>query len=261
LLKLFKHKEKTYKELSMSLCKICDPKNKFKSCICAENFLTFNETCKKIVDNFYNYENFSLIKNWTISTITVCCNFNSRIDIKKYTDIYGSNCLKKQFYNCVHVYIGVKYQDKIKISVKIFSNGKIQMAGVLNVYSITYAIRKMFKRLTILKAFQENAFISNVKICMINSDFKINKNIKQSGLCKIFDEKNLSYIKRYSFNPNKYPAINVKILNSDNTSLTTCLIFRSGSIMITGGNNIYDYLNIYENILKIIEENHSLILI
>ena len=245
----------------MDVCKICDPKNKFTNCICAKNFSTFNETCKKISDNSNNYKSFLLIKFWAISTITVCCNFNSRIDIKKYTDVYGSNCLKKKFYNCLHVYIGVKYQNKIKISVKIFSNGKMQMAGVLNVYAITYAIRKMFKRLTTLDAFQDDAFISNVKICMINSDFKINKNIKQSSLCKIFDEKNLSYIKRYSFNPNKYPAINVKILNLDNSSLSTCLIFRSGSIMITGGNNILDYLNIYENILKLIEKNSSSILI
>jgi TATA-box binding protein (TBP) (component of TFIID and TFIIIB) len=245
----------------MSGCKICDPKNKFTNCICAQNFLTFNETCKKISDNSFNSKSFLLIKFWAISTITVCCNFNSRIDIKKYTDVYGNNCLKKQFYNCLHIYIGVKYQSKIKISVKIFSNGKIQMAGVLNVSAITYAIRKMFKRLTTLNAFQDNAFISNIKICMINSDFKIDRNIKQSSLCKIFDEKNLSYIKRYSFNPNKYPAINVKILNSDNSSLSTCLIFRSGSIMITGGNNIFDYLTIYENMLRIIEENSALVLI
>jgi hypothetical protein len=138
----------------------------------------------------------------------------------------------------------------------------MQMAGVLNVSSMAYGFRKIFKRLTTLQAFRnmDEANISNVKICMINSDFKIDKNIKQSSLCKLFDEKNLSYIKRYSFNPNKYPAINLKILNSDGINITTCLIFRSGSVMITGGNDIFEYYNIYNNFLKIINENDSILI-
>jgi TATA-box binding protein (TBP) (component of TFIID and TFIIIB) len=242
-------------------CFICDPKSKFIDCICNKEFSLFNETCS----NFTEEEEllkFSVIKPWTISTITACCNFNSRIDVKKYTDFYGCNLNKKKFYNCIHCYIGVKYQNKNKISVKIFSNGKMQMAGVLNVASMAYGFRKIFKRLSNLQAFEDKdeAEISNVKICMINSDFRIDKNIKQSSLCKFFDEKNLPYIKRYSFNPNKYPAINLKILNSDGISVTTCLIFRSGSVMITGGNDIREYCDIYKKFLKIINENDSILL-
>lgn len=247
----------------MENCCICDPKSKFTNCICNKGFSLFNQICS----NFKLTEldeplKFSIIKPWSISTITACCNFNSQIDVKKYTDFYGCNLNKKRFYNCIHCYIGVKYQDKNKISVKIFSNGKMQMAGVLNVSSMAYGFRKIFKRLTTLQAFRnvDEANISNVKICMINSDFKIDKNIKQSSLCKLFDEKNLSYIKRYSFNPNKYPAINLKILNSDGISITTCLIFRSGSVMITGGNDIFEYYNIYNNFLKIINENDSILI-
>ena len=127
---------------------------------------------------------------------------------------------------------------------------------------MAYGFRKIFKRLSNLQAFEDKdeAEISDVKICMINSDFRIDKNIKQSSLCKFFDEKNLPYIKRYSFNPNKYPAINLKILNSDGISITTCLIFRSGSVMITGGNDIFEYCNIYKKFLKIINENDSILL-
>jgi hypothetical protein len=246
----------------MANCIICDPKGKFSNCICNENFSKFNEICS----NFENFKEtdeslkFSMIKPWSISTITAICNFNSRIDINKYTNVYGYNIVKKQFYNCIHFYIGVKYQDKIKISVKIFENGKMQMAGVLNVYAMTYGFRKIFKRLSNLKAFVGDAFISNVKICMINSDFKIGKNIKQSRLCKLLDEKNLSYIKRYSFNPNKYPAVNLKILNSNGIGMTTCLIFRSGSVIITGGCDIAEYSNIYKNFLKILNENTEILL-
>jgi TATA-box binding protein (TBP) (component of TFIID and TFIIIB) len=136
------------------------------------------------------------------------------------------------------------------------------MAGVLNVKAMAYGFRKIFKRLLSLKAFEDEdeAYISNVKICMINSDFRIDKNIRQSSLCKFFDEKSLSYIKRYSFNPNKYPAINLKIYNSNGIDTTTCLIFRSGSIMITGGNDILEYYKIYNNLLKIINDNDFILI-
>ena len=257
----------------MANCDICDPKSKFMKCICNRSFSLFTQTCNNFSNssNSSNFSNsneieeplkFAVVKPWSISTITAVCNFNSNVDVKKYTDFYGCNLNKKRFYNCIHCYIGVKYQDKKKISVKIFSNGKMQMAGVLNVSAMAYGFRKIFKRLSVLQAFEDKdgAEITNVKICMINSDFKINKNIKQSSLCKFFDEKNLSYIKRYSFNPNKYPAINLKILNSDGIGITTCLIFRSGSVMITGGNDILEYNIIYNNFLKIINENYSILL-
>ena len=240
-------------------CVICDPKFKFAECICDTSFSIFNETCNSFTKKTEPL-NFSVVKPWSISTITACCNFNSKIDVKKYTDFYGYNLSKKQFYNCIHCYIGVKYQEKTRVSVKIFSNGKMQMAGVLNVSAMTYGFRKIFKRLSTLQAFESEAYISNIKICMINSDFRIDKNIKQSNLCKFFDEKKLSYIKRYSFNPNKYPAINLKILNPNGIGITTCLIFRSGSVMITGGNDIIEYSNIYNKFLKILNQNYSILL-
>ena len=245
----------------MANCKICDPKCKFTECICNESFSIFDKTCRSFAETSESESpKFSLVKPWSISTITAVCNFNSRIDVKKYTDFYGCNLTKKKFYNCIHCYVGVKYQSKTKISVKIFANGKMQMAGVLNVCSMAYGFRKIYKRLSTLQAFEGEAYISNVKICMINSDFRIDKNIKQSSLCKFFDEKSLSYIKRYSFNPNKYPAINLKIYNSNGIGATTCLIFRSGSVMITGGNDILEYCNIYKNFLKIINDNDSFLI-
>jgi TATA-box binding protein (TBP) (component of TFIID and TFIIIB) len=52
----------------------------------------------------------------------------------------------------------------------------------------------------------------------------------------------------------------LKILNSDGISVTTCLIFRSGSVMITGGNDIREYCDIYKKFLKVINENDSILL-
>ena len=241
----------------MTTCVICDPRSQYTDCICHPNFKSF--------DNFKcsedeNYTSFNIIKKWDISTMTVCCCFNSVIDTEKYTNEYNDENGKKQFYNCANIYITVKYQNKPKVSAKIFSNGNIQLAGVLNPYSATYAIRKLFKRLSVLKAFNsETACISNVRICMINSDFKIDKHIKQTDLCKILDKGKLNYLKTYSFNPNKYPGVNIKMQIPDTDKVMSCIVFRPGSVIITGGNDITSYEKIYRCMIDTFVRNESIL--
>jgi TATA-box binding protein (TBP) (component of TFIID and TFIIIB) len=241
----------------MTTCVICDPRSQYTDCICHPNFKSF--------DNFKcsedeNYTSFNIIKKWDISTMTVCCCFNSVIDTEKYTNEYNDENGKKQFYNCANIYITVKYQNKPKVSAKIFSNGNIQLAGVLNPYSATYAIRKLFKRLSVLEAFNsETARISNVRICMINSDFKINKYIKQTELCKILDQGKLNYLKTYSFNPNKYPGVNIKMQIPDTDKVMSCIVFRPGSVIITGGNDITSYEKIYRCMIDTFVRNESIL--
>jgi TATA-box binding protein (TBP) (component of TFIID and TFIIIB) len=167
-----------------------------------------------------------------------------------------------RFYNCVNTYISTKYQNKNKVSIKIFTNGNIQLAGILNVTSATYTIRKIFKRLKNINAFsnEREPYISNVRICMINSDFKIDKNIKQAQLCKIIDENDYSFIKRYSFIPSKYPGINIKIAeNEEDSKCITCSVFRPGSIIITGGNDLNIYKQTLENLLFILKNNNNVL--
>ena len=189
--------------------------------------------------------------------MTVCCNFNSSINLEEYINIYCSEITGKTFYNCINTYTGVKYQSKNRISIKIFSNGKMQLAGVLNVMAAAYAIRKIYRRLCNIGAFVSNAFISNVRICMINSDFKIDKNIKQSSVCKFIDSKEMEFIKMYSFNPSKYPGINIKFSNPYDEKIITCAMFRPGSIIVTGGNDIKTYKFVLNQIFNLLQNNNS----
>ena len=74
------------------------------------------------------------------------------------------------------------------------------MAGLLNEKSSMYAIRKIFRRLLNIKAFLDpEPHVSDVRICMINSDFKINKFIKQESLCEKIEAGEYGFIKRFSF--------------------------------------------------------------
>ena len=237
-------------------CSICDPKSKYENCICNDSIKDFHETYETISTN--KHSSFDIIKNWSISTMTMCTKFNTPINIEIYKKLYDVRENQNKFYNCINIYLGVKYQQKNKISVKIFTNGNIQLAGILNVVSACYAIRKIFNRLCKSGAFTGEPYISDTKICMINSDFKINKNIRQQEVCSIIDKNLTSYnILRYSFNPSKYPGINIKFLH--NGQQTTCSIFRPGSIMITGGNNINNYQIILSCVLDFLQNNNQVL--
>jgi len=251
---------KRYKE---RMCKICDPKKKYLDtpCICHKSFKTFFEDYEKI-RSYTDLGSIDIIKKWSISTMTICCNFNSIIDLQLYKDKYIDNPDSKSFYNCINTYITIKYQDKKKISLKIFKNGNIQLAGVLNVMSATYAVRKIYRRLTEVGAFLNPDFskITDLRICMINSDFKITKNIKQNVLCDMLDARgeNVSIIKRYTFDPSKYPGINLKIEDPETTNKLTVAIFRPGSIILTGGSDINLYYKTFKYIIKILNNNELL---
>lgn len=241
-------------------CNICNPKGKYVDCICHKNFKTFYENCNKIT-SIDQLNEFSLIKKWTISTMTICWNSNSTIDLNKYRDFYIKADDKMSFYNCINTYITVKYQNKKKISAKIFKNGNIQFAGVLNVSSAAYAARKIFRRLHNVLAFSDpdNARITDLRICMINSDFKISKNIKQKSVCSYFDSTCDLLIKGYTYNPCKYPGINLKLGDEETGSKLTAAIFRPGSIILTGGNDIQLYFTVFTYLLKIFQNNNDLL--
>ena len=244
--------------MTESHCKICDPKCKFSGCICNENFSQFYDIYNYI-SNVDSVDDIKMIKKWSISTMTICCSFNCNIHLEKYIAEYIPDVSKLKFYNCINTYTSTKYQSKSRVSIKIFKNGNIQIAGILNVTSACYCIRKLFKRINNIQAFtcETEPFISNVRICMINSDFKIDKNIKQTLFCKEIDSGDHDFIRRYSFNPTKYPGINIKV-KTGNKDLT-CAIFRPGSIIITGGNDISCYKETLENIFLILKYNKTLL--
>ena len=241
------------------MCKICDPKQKYNTRICNENFKTFFEDYENI-HSFDNSNNsIEILKKWTISTMTICCNLNSVIDLNMYREKFIDDRGSKVFYNCINTYITVKYQDKKRISVKIFKNGNIQFAGILNVMSASYAARKIYRRLLEVNAFltPDVSEITNIRICMINSDFKITKNIKQKLLCNILDDIENSFIKRYTYNPSKYPGINLKIEDATKNKLTVA-IFRPGSIILTGGSDLKLYYKTFKCLLNILNNNELL---
>ena len=284
-------------DLSFNYCLLCDPKKKYFNCICGKNWNTFEEH----LNIAKNLESSLIAQPISISTMTLCCNFNSHVDLDTFADIYAESVKysphakktketnkKDCFYNSLLMRMTVKYQsvknvkkNKNEVSVKFFPNGKIQVAGCNSIRSCCYAIRKAYNRILKSGCFMETPSISESKIVMINTDFKIKHNINQDGLTDILSgktvDKNFNFL-QVVYQSSKYPGINAKFITNDNLldyakfqleygfkkkypNVISILIFRPGSIIITGGNNIYDYILAMNSILQIISENKSEILI
>ena len=273
-------------------CTICDPTNKHPYCICGEDWKEFQESLDILINISKNSK--YIKKEFGISTITVCTNFGSHIDLKKLASVYESGIKynpkgKKSkkinqdsdcFYNSLIMNMKNKYQDIGYISVKFFPNGKLQIAGCKNVLSCAYSIRKAFSRILKTDCFLDKPKIHDSKIVMINSDFKLKYNFDQINFCDILNGLSIHEDKgnftQVNYQPSKYPAINTKVVIKDKipeyrkfllnksikkfSGLISILIFRPGSVILTGGNDITEYLEIFKQFMQIIDDNHEFIL-
>jgi TATA-box binding protein (TBP) (component of TFIID and TFIIIB) len=268
------------------MCDICDPKNKYSDCICCSKWKTFKTALSKIENDFSD----DIIQNnLKISTITLCSNFNCSIDIQKFSGYYKNSIRytprtknktsNNSFYNSLLMSMSVKYQKKQRVSIKFFPNGKVQIAGLQNIDSCAYCIRKAFRRLLNKECFIGKPNITDTRIVMINSDFKIKNSIYQDKLCSILLQHGINDSGNFiqiGFNPSKYPAINTKVISDSNKddykehhaqygikkkykNFISMLIFRSGAVIITGGNDIEDYLNVYSKIIYLLSQNKNLL--
>lgn len=260
------------KSNDISYCKICDPKCKYFDCICAESWKNFNQTLEEIK----NVSSEILLESLRISTITLCFNLNSNINTEELLKKYVSKNNGK-FYNSLIFNWHTKYQNKTIVSVKIFPNGKVQVAGLSNIKSCAYIVRKVNNKCCNYYENKKEAKVSNVKIAMINSDFKISDTLNLTNFCELLSNYSVQTNGNFLsivYQPIKYPAINTKFicnqyleqyfehvykhsLKKKFDKSVSILIFRSGSIIITGGNDIIDYLFVYKYLINIININNK----
>ena len=112
---------------------------------------------------------------------------------------------------------------------------------------------------------------------MINSAFKINNALNLTLFCNILSNYSVQTTGNFLsivYQPIKYPAINTKFISDNNleeyyqhvykhslkkkfNKTISILIFRSGSIIITGGNDINDYYDVYLYMLNIIKKYNN----
>jgi TATA-box binding protein (TBP) (component of TFIID and TFIIIB) len=263
-----------------TICVICN--NPTFICKCDNTWSYFdkilNTSCLGKIENNVVYTSLN------ISTMTLCFNFNQCINLQllkeklpesltvKYNPGYKKSKVPKKkgtdsFYNSFDIKLTIIDHKKnvySNISIFIFSNGKGKAAGIKTIDTINLLIDELIELVNYVPSSTENPetlCIENTKIQMICSDFKIKPDkedsdgwcIKQEELKNILVKDGLSA----TFSAlSRYPGINLKIESIiDEGKQISLLIFRSGSIIITGGKNAKDIANCYNFITKLIINN------
>lgn len=238
-------------------------------------------------------------KKYRISTHTATCSINSKVDLAEvYNLIQLSNRIiyvehgkdtkginpkhlsakklskKKVFYN--QITIVVQPEIGFKNNIKLFNNGSISMTGLKKIEHGEISVNILLDN---IKSVYDKCSIVKYKIELINSDFRIDYEIKRSELHKLLinDYKIFS-----SYEPCIYPGVNSKFYwnkshndkehvgrcyctepcsgkgrggGNGDCKVITIAAFQSGSIIITGANNIEQIDIAYNFITKLFNDH------
>lgn len=194
----------------------------------------------------------------------------SLIKLKKNYKIKTPVEKKKNFQNQVSVKIMIR--NKRCITVKLFSNGAMQITGCKTIYNFVEVMTILCSKLldvkfvydTATKKIIKKTFVTNpngVKIInitcltirMINSSFHVGFLIDRIILYKLLLEKG----HECTYDQCSHAGINLKYKIGDDT--ISLLIFESGSIIITGAKTKNHIWEAYDFIVKILYENFNVI--
>lgn len=205
---------------------------------------------------------------------TLCKGFHKKMTIMHRKRVEG-----KRFDKQITVLIR-KAEEPGKMfytNAKIFYNGNIQMTGLKSNEQGFWVLNKIID--TLKKTSDVNYAITDYKVQLINSDFKIDFNVDRDILSKIITENYKVYC---SYESCIYPGVKIQYnwnsINTENDGVCKCnsycngkgdgyghtnckrvtiIVFQSGSIIITGSKNTKQINDAYHFINKIINDNKS----
>ena len=181
---------------------------------------------------------------------------------------------KKSFYNQATIH--VVHDGKI-MNVKLFNNGKLQITGLKKVDQGPKLVQTLIEYLQDLSIIDYDTFLVNHKLVLINSDFDIGYEINREVLHREIIEAGIYS----SYEPCIYPGVNIKyFMNTNNfDGICECLeicngkgradgegdckkvtiaVFKSGKVIITGGQNTDQLETAYRFIKNFIDERKEL---
>ncbi len=184
---------------------------------------------------------------------------------------------KKIFYNQATIH--VVHDNKI-MNVKLFNNGKIQITGLKKEDQGHLLVKDLIEYFKDINVFEDDIYLVNHKLVLINSDFDIGYEINR----EILQREIIDYGIYSSYEPCIYPGVNIKyfinVNNSDgicccesicngkgradgdgNCKKVTIAVFKSGKIIITGGQNTKQLESAYYFIHNFINERKEILVL
>ena len=179
---------------------------------------------------------------------------------------------KKIFYNQVTIH--VVHGGKI-MNVKLFNNGRIQITGLKKEEQASNLVESLIEYFFEFDIFENPVQLIHKEIVLINSDFELGYEIEREAL----HDEIIDYGIYSSYESCIYPGVNIKyFINTNNIESGICncsklcngkgvgdgdgdckkitiAVFKSGSIIITGGRNTNQLEECYRFIKNFIDSN------
>lgn len=211
----------------------------------------YMKLCTKLKDkeHFINISTITIISELNVNNLDIqkiATGFNEeKVSIKisksnKDYEMTKRGKIKKTFFNQVTL----SYYDVSKKSIKLFSNGKIQITGITSINESNKVLEMIIRWIHEITG--EEVEIVKSSVCLINCNFSINKRINLTSLQNVLNENN-NVIARY--NPETYPAINMSVYENEK-KVYNVFIFSTGNIVITGTKSIECVRLAYEFIIN-----------
>lgn len=219
------------------------------------------ETIDFIKDHEIFRSNLSWKTNWIhVTTITFTSKMNRELDLVKIRNHFESEApmagpfpwslkgadAKADFYN----QLTIKYVDDFSTkSVKLFTNGSIQVAGAVDLFDcerILAHTAQLLKGATGLTYILQDGF----KVAMINTNFNLNFHVNLIEIQNIFNG-----ICRVAFDPDRYSAVKLKFVPGPNMKQVTASVFGTGKIIVTGAAQLSEIVHSYHFITSHIQEH------
>ena len=182
---------------------------------------------------------------------------------------------KKIFYNQATIH--VIHDGKI-MNVKLFNNGRIQITGLKNENQAVKLVKKLIQYFKDFDVMGDYAELIENKIVLINSDFDLGFEVDREKLHYEIIENDIYS----SYEPCIYPGVNIKYyINTNNTygicecenicngkgngcgdgycKKVTIAVFKSGKVIITGGQNQEQIIESYRFITNFIENKKEML--
>jgi TATA-box binding protein (TBP) (component of TFIID and TFIIIB) len=213
-----------------------------------------------------------------VSTITLLCTLSvPKIDIQGFTSSFQEDGVtikisknnkqfeltkrgkvKKTFFNQVTL----NYYDISNKSIKVFSNGKLQVTGISSCYEchhviglITTWLNKKTESFDVLEPIR----VTDAYFGMLNVNFSVKSFL---DLSLLNHRLNMNDNVMSVYNPETYPAINMKLqlssgeymCSTKNNKNISIFVFGTGNIVITGGKSLEGVTEAYSFIVKQLSE-------
>jgi TATA-box binding protein (TBP) (component of TFIID and TFIIIB) len=185
--------------------------------------------------------------------MTICGRINTSIDVASVWDSLESACTlygldmpspespkkkAKTFFNQLTIKAN-------KTSIKLFSNGSVQVTGVKSPVHFADVMDRTCSALGSLLGTTPS--LDSASISLINAVFSASVRLPLRILRQAFEDAGHSA----SYDPDAYPGVNAKIFLDPN--YVTVMIFTSGTVIISGAKTPEHVSSVYDTVCTIIE--------